>query len=625
MRKPIKTLSLRFSVSDTGIGIAADRIERLFKSFSQVDASTTRRFGGTGLGLAISQRLVELLGGQIGVESEPERGSTFWFTTKVEKETPPAHSGGLRYRSRPDFRKVWCLVVDDNTTSREILVQQLQGWGVVAISAANGQEAMDLLRDGRDAGSEFTAILIDYHLPDTDGLALADAIRAESQTSIQNLILMSPVSEAIDPQLLDTHGITSTLSKPIRQSQLFDVLITVVNHGRPQELPGSVAPQTPSVTTDVGSKDGLPVRILLTEDNEINQMVAGEVLRQAGYEYDLAANGIEALQAVTEHRYDLVLMDCQMPEMDGLEATRQIRKLEEDGQVLTPNGQRLPILALTANAVKGDREICIEAGMDDYLTKPLDTHRLIEAIQAHIYLAVKETQPGQTQPADDVDHPSQALQHTTQSSEEATDRTSAETDSMEEPASPTTNGSGLDSPVSPQPDPADAIEPSTPASGLTRAAIPLPPPETETEMETELHPSGEPSQPPTNCPNDVVHIEDALQRCMGNVQLLARMLDKFQERSLQDIQEMTQLIKDQDADRLARLAHSLKGAAANLSIGQVSEAASQLETTGRQRDWDAASELLDRLREELDRFISQRHDAFARITDQDPPTEESEG
>ena len=517
---------IRFSVSDTGIGIPNDRMKRLFKSFSQVDASTTRRFGGTGLGLAISQRLARLLGGDIGVESESGRGSTFWFTVKVTKETPPAH-GILRYRTRPDFRKVWCLIVDNNTTSRKILISQLQGWGITAIGATDRREALDFIRDSKDSGAAFTAALLDYHLVETDCLDLVDTIRREYPQAIGNLILMTRVRDVIDEDVLTEHGVTSCITKPVQQSQLFDLLISVINEVNPEKPLSVELPQSSVSSGDTPATQRSKARVLLTEDNEINQMVACEVLNQAGYQYDLAATGQEAVEAVTKDLYDLILMDCQMPEMDGFEATRQIRRLQDEGRVKTPDNGRLPIIALTANAVKGDRERCLEAGMDDYLTKPLDLQRLIDAIETHL-----NTKP-QSSGQDSISDRNQIIDEHVESA---------------------------------------ILSPDPP-----------------------------------------LIIEEALQRCMGNVQLLGQMFDKFQERSTQDIKEMVKFISDQDATRLATVAHSLKGAAANLSVTRVSELASELEDVAELGDLDKASACLERLREELDHVSQAIPDAMAQI------------
>ncbi len=533
---------IRFSVSDTGIGIPSERRKRLFKSFSQVDTSTTRRFGGTGLGLAISQKLVRLLGGEIGVESEPDRGSTFWFTIKVIKEQPPAHSV-LRYRSRPDFRKVWCLVVDDHPTSRDILIKQLQGWGVTALAAASGDEALEIIRDGIDTGAAFTAVMLDYHLAKADNLKLADVIRHNGGQAIKNLILMTPVSDVVDPEVLEMHGITSCLPKPVRQSQLFDTLITVVNGPVPVDPTieqGDVV--SPEVPLGVQQREG---RILLTEDNKINQMVACEVLTQVGYEFDLADTGTAAIEAVTREAFDLILMDCQMPEMDGFEATRKIRELEKDG-LLKGSRKRIPIIALTANAVKGDRERCLEAGMDDYLTKPLDTQRLVNAIEAHL--------------------------------------------ERSDPSRPHGDALSDSPPAIPPTEPADPVD-------SDEAAGPV------------LNPNQDDESPPDR-PLDAA---EALQRCMGNVQLLARMLDKFQERSLQDLEELGKLISEQDAPQVARVAHALKGSAANLSVKHVCDWAGQLEAIGRDGDWDQAVSCLDRLKEEIDRFIKAVPEEMATV------------
>ncbi len=362
-------VALRFDVSDTGIGIPPDRLDRLFKSFSQVDASTTRRYGGTGLGLAISKQVVELMGGTIGVRSEAGRGSTFWFTVRLRR---PAEAAVASHSLAG--RRV--LVAEANPTQRRIVQNQLVAWGARVSTAADGRAAVDALRDAAAAGEAFAAAVIDADLPDLPAAAAAAAVRAVEALRGLPLILTCGVRSTLDPADAAAHGFDAGLAKPVRQSQLFDAVMHAVV--APAAVPAVTVPTVPATPAAAG-----PIRILLAEDMEVNQFIATEMLARSGFGCDVANNGREAFEAVKAGSYDLVLMDCQMPEMSGFEAAAAIRGWE---QQCGPGGPRprVAIVALTANALKGDREQCLAAGMDDYLTKPLNPAELIRIVRARL-------------------------------------------------------------------------------------------------------------------------------------------------------------------------------------------------------------------------------------------------
>lgn len=369
---------LRFTVQDTGVGIRDDQLERLFQPFSQVDASTTRKYGGTGLGLVISKRLVELMDGTIGVESEYGRGTSFHFTVRMRISEGAVHAEREQY-TVPDIRNMPVLVVDDNAVNREILLEQLAAWELKADAASDARTSLKMLQHAVDAGSPYRIVLIDRQMPEMDGVELASLIRADAKLKHSNLIMLSSVDDPMTTEQLKSCGFAANLSKPIRQSSLYDTIIRVLA-GSP--VMASEAPQT-----SVGAKTeagGHPLKILVAEDNEINQIVARELLSRLGYSCDIVDNGLKAVEAVQSKAYDIVFMDCQMPEMDGYEATQIIRRQE-----LTPGGipghvhDKLTIIALTANAIKGDREECLAAGMDDYLSKPLDKDVLLRMIHKH--------------------------------------------------------------------------------------------------------------------------------------------------------------------------------------------------------------------------------------------------
>jgi PAS domain S-box-containing protein len=363
-------IKVRFEVRDTGIGIPQDRIGLLFSAFQQVDASTTRRFGGTGLGLAISKRLAERMGGEIGVASVEGRGSTFWFTAVFGKQPRRERLDG---DLQADLRGVRILVVDDNATNRLILAEQLASWGVRHAETESAALAVELLRAARAEGDPFRITITDMQMPVTDGESFGVAIKADPELRDTHLVMMSSFGKRGDAKRLKNIGFSAYLTKPIKQSQLYDCLAAVLGGG----AAAAKTPDTPLVTRHtIHEARRRKVRILLAEDNVVNQQVALGILAKLGFNADTAANGREAIQALKTVPYDIVLMDVQMPEMDGLEATRAIRSGKTG--VLNP---RIPIIAMTAHALKGDRERCLEAGMDDYVSKPIAPQALAEALE----------------------------------------------------------------------------------------------------------------------------------------------------------------------------------------------------------------------------------------------------
>jgi len=373
---------IRFTVSDTGIGIPKDFHGRLFQSFSQVDASTTRKYGGSGLGLVICKRLVEMMGGQIGVNSAVGVGSTFWFTVKVKKQPRAA----MPEDPLPDdLRHMRILVVDDNETNREILCGQLSGCDLRVDAAPDGPAALAALGAAVDESDPYGLVLVDMHMPGMTGEQLALAIRDNACLAETILILLSSVVDLEDTSHLKSVGFSGYLVKPVRQSQLLAAIAEAYAcASRPRMQIGRDAGLDPSPIEEPSERRGAIGRILLAEDHEISQEVAANVLHRAGYVCDIVNNGREAADAVFAGDYDLVLMDCQMPEMDGFQATRAIRRREESESRMTPAPRRIPIIALTANAVRGDRERCLDAGMDDYVSKPLAPQRLLDAIAAQL-------------------------------------------------------------------------------------------------------------------------------------------------------------------------------------------------------------------------------------------------
>ncbi len=369
---------LRFEVIDTGVGIAPEVQKRLFQAFTQADSSTTRRYGGTGLGLAISKQLVGMMDGEIGVESVEGSGSTFWFTARFERpgDQPPVAG------ERDGWSNLRVLVVDDNATSRQILRHQIFAWKLQKGSAAGGHEALRELREAAAAGRPYDIALLDVDMPEMDGLTLARAIKADPAIAGTKLVALAMLGHAITEMELRSAGVEASLSKPVKQSRLFDTLVTVI--GRPG-TEGLRRARLDSGAAPTAADSSIPqfpgVRVLLAEDNPVNQKVALGWLHKFGLSADAVANGIEVLQALQDVPYDLVFMDCQMPDMDGFEATRLIRQREREGGPACTWHAPLHIVALTANAMQGDRDHCLAVGMNDYVSKPVRLRELQAALE----------------------------------------------------------------------------------------------------------------------------------------------------------------------------------------------------------------------------------------------------
>jgi two-component system, sensor histidine kinase and response regulator len=361
---------VRIAVSDTGIGIGEAAQARIFQAFTQGDGSTSRKYGGTGLGLAISKQLVEAMRGQMGLLSKVGEGSTFWFELpfSAQQAQPAARDPG-------DIRGLRVLVVDDHSTSRDILAEQLRRWDLRADAAGDAAQALSLLREGAAANDPYTFAVIDMQMPGTDGLTLARGIKDDAAVAATRVVVLTPLGNRLDAELMDTHGINATVAKPVRQSRLFDAL---VNSMQARPTTPSAAPFTPLTVCSTA-------RILVAEDNLVNQRLALRQLHKLGYHAQPVTNGHEVLQELHRQTYDVILMDCQMPELDGYEVTKRIRDLEKETH-------RAPayIIAVTAHALEGDRERCMTAGMNDYITKPVH----IAQLEAALHRALRRREPG---------------------------------------------------------------------------------------------------------------------------------------------------------------------------------------------------------------------------------------
>ena len=379
-----RSVTIRFSVNDSGIGISSEAQKRLFQAFTQADGSTTRKYGGTGLGLSISKQLVDLMGGEIGVKSEPGKGSTFWFTITLEKQPAGATELWPQIENLDDVR---VLIVDDNATNRKILSHQLASWGMLHDEAESGNQALLRLKAAAANGKPYELAILDFLMPGMDGFVLAAAIKSDPAIAGVRLVLLTSAGERGDGIRSRDLGIAAYLSKPVRQSHLFDCLIAVMSDPVDEQKTAETNSSFPVTKHTLREAMKMSTKlILLAEDNLVNQKVAMRQLQKLGYRADVVANGKEAIEALGRIHYDLVFMDCQMPEMDGYEATAEIRRLEVEPK-------HTPIVAMTAHAMDGDRAKCLAAGMDDYITKPVKVEELMRVLTVFLAEAEAETPP----------------------------------------------------------------------------------------------------------------------------------------------------------------------------------------------------------------------------------------
>ncbi len=358
--------TLRFSVKDTGIGISGEKMDLIFDKFSQLDNSTTRKYGGTGLGLTISKQLVEMMGGNMGVESEEGKGSEFWFTVSLEKQG----RSDRKETNTEEVKGARILIVDDNATNREILYKRLFSWGATVEEAVDGPTALQAIYRALDDENPFQTVILDMHMPGMDGATVARIIKSDEKIADTDLIMLSSLGQHPDIRNPGKRYFEAHLTKPVKHTELFNVLSNVL--GRKEQ-------DVETVSSDTAVSDSAKhysLRILLAEDNIVNQKVAQSMLQKIGYRVDTVASGSEAVNALEMLPYDLVFMDVQMPGMDGFEATRIIR--DPDSAVRKHD---IPVIAMTAHAMKGDRERCLEAGMDDYIAKPVSLKSLMQLME----------------------------------------------------------------------------------------------------------------------------------------------------------------------------------------------------------------------------------------------------
>jgi len=511
---------VKFSVSDTGIGIPSERQQAIFERFVQADGSTTRRYGGTGLGLTISKQLAEMMGGQIGVESEAGRGSTFWFTAQVEKLPPRGQPDAQDWA---DLRGLRVLVVDDNATNRRIFGRMLEGFGCQVTAVASGLEVMPALFRGLLTNAPYRVVLVDMLMPGMDGEETLRTIRREPLTQEVKVVVLTSMGRRNEISRVTELGCSGYLLKPVKQSQLRETLEMVVR--------GSDRPSGRMENKRRTGRLELPLpthslRILLAEDNEINQKMTRALLSRQGHVVDVAGNGLEAVEAMRSASYDLIFMDVQMPEMDGFEAARTIRKMEQSGQLAQ---QHVPMIAMTAHALHGDRQRCMDAGMDDYISKPLDPRKVFQAIDRWGF------------------------------GDSAT-MTTAKTTRLRGKV---------------------AAEERAASLAQTRALNP------RTVIQP-VEPGEQPEAVGNEEENEILSVESALVRFSDDRDFYYNLLGDFLQSLSTRLEEMKSALNEGNTQTLSYLAHNLKGVSANFNARQLANAAATLDEACRAEDLDVA-------------------------------------
>jgi signal transduction histidine kinase/DNA-binding response OmpR family regulator/HPt (histidine-containing phosphotransfer) domain-containing protein len=532
---PVPRCCLRISVTDTGIGIPTHAQANIFEPFAQGDGSTTRKYGGTGLGLAIVKQLAEMMNGTVAVKSLPGLGSTFSFTAHFELSAELVSAESHR---QYDLEGLRVLVVDGNPTTRSILENQLKAWRMHYGSAESGAEALSFLQYKNGRGTPYDLAIFDAQLPDMDGVTLIRAIKSQADTGGLRLVMLTAVTRAEDVEVLQHVGIHAVLTKPFRQSRLYDCLATVMG-GSPEEQ-AALWCIHPHQTEAPALSHG---RILLAEDNPVNQEVALGMLQALGCHTDLASNGREVLEALKRKTYDVVLMDCQMPEMDGFEATRRIRELEQEratSEVQQSSSdlsisnleplRHLPIVAVTAHAITGDRERCLAAGMDDYLSKPFMQDQLQALLLRWLPSSGNDTAPKSERSTFDVRH----------------------------------------------------SDPGLPPLTL--------------DLRSSILPRDSYVEVPTIDPRAWESIR-SLQR-PGHPDMLCKVIGKYLTSSQQLIETMRMAVPQQDAAALHRTAHSLKSSSATLGALRLAALCKEAEAMGRANTLKGMSSLWEQLEAE---------------------------
>jgi PAS domain S-box-containing protein len=522
---------LRFSISDTGIGIPEDKMDILFSKFSQVDASTTRKFGGTGLGLAISRQLAAMMGGEVGCESVHGQGSEFWFTARFVKQEADVVPALVL---PDDLQDKHILVVDDNDTNRAILKSQLNLWGARVEDASSARNALEVLHKVYARGETFAMAILDRQMPETDGEELGKTIRNHDAFKNIPMVMLTSTGQPGVSKTFQQLGFDAYLNKPVRQSELFDTLVALLSVA---EIDRSRRPMiTRHLAREMKRDQSVLPRfqghVLVVEDNLVNQKVAVGILKKMNLSADIAQNGAEAVKAVQNKHYDLVLMDVQMPEMDGLEATREIRRIENDAGMLGYRHPRIPVIAMTAAAMSRDKDKCLDAGMDDYVTKPINSHNLVQMLEK--WLAKVDGDGGQSE----VD-------------------------------------AGAESSVGQKPEPFESETQDRRIGAQQDSAC--------------REPDAEGDDPP------LIDSSTLRERVMGDEDLAQDLLRMFLERTPQYMQDLEAALNAGDAASVRLQAHTIKGMAGNISAEQLRTLAGAMESNAAKGNLGAVREQMGKL------------------------------
>jgi PAS domain S-box-containing protein len=552
-----------FRVTDTGIGISEEDLHKLFQSFSQVDASTTRQYGGTGLGLAISKQLVELMGGEIGLESKVGQGSTFWFTVRLGKAATRPESGGEI--SHTELAGVTLLVVDDNATNRFSVAYMASSWGMRVREASNGLEALKALKGAVAAGQPFDIAIVDMQMPKMDGEKLCKSILVDPRLARTRLIVMTSLSQRDIAERIRKAGFGDYLIKPVKESRLFDILVTALARparneigGRNSQIPKSRPPITSPSSSKTQSPTTVPpeitvkrrnLKILVVEDNAINQKVVINQLKQLGYPADCVGNGQEALDILEKKEYDIVLMDCQMPVLDGYGATVVLRKREGADR-------HTVVIAMTANAMKGDRERCLAAGMDDYLSKPVDMMALGAALERWEKSMLSRLEGRAKEPVE----PSGGLSQ------------------VKEPVEPSGARSQADSRLSRQEGRSQA-EPGNERSGMLASSK---------------------SSAISAVAGELMDLKRLNDVSGGDVEFQRELLEAFVADAVAKLAMIKQALESNNCQTIVAQAHQLKGASGNVGVPSMQATAKTLEMQAREQNLQGADVLVASLENTLE-------------------------